>query len=109
MSKNDGGPAYPNRQASAYDIHCDCGKVHRFDDVTHPGISLRDYFAAKAMQGMCSIVGRRKHTSWIRRLMGHPEQTDIFLGDCTSIAIASYKQADAMLAEKVKESPNGAE
>lgn len=47
MSKDDGGPAYPAPEAAKA----------RFGD-SNPdvflGMSLRDYFAAKALQGLCS-------------------------------------------------------
>ena len=38
--KNDGGPAFPS--------HGTMGEV------AHEGMTLRDYFAAKAMHGFCS-------------------------------------------------------
>lgn len=49
MSKiNDGGPAFPAGE--------------RFEGVdgwrTEPGMTLRDYFAAKAMQGLMSREGK---------------------------------------------------
>lgn len=50
MSTNDGGPAFPsvelNRETG---FVCD----------QHFGMTLRDYFAAKAMQGMCA-----HHDTW---------------------------------------------
>lgn len=42
MSKNDGGPAFPQGQA--------VGEISKLEG----GMSLRDYFAAKALQGMCA-------------------------------------------------------
>ena len=44
MSNNTGGPAFP----------------HKLDDLKEPnttGMTLRDYFAAKAMQGFASNLG----------------------------------------------------
>ena len=64
MGKNDGGPAFPTTI-----------------DLCDKGISIRDYFAAKAMQGL--IIGE-----------------DDFEYD--TIAKSSYKLADAMLAERNK-------
>lgn len=45
MNKNDGGPAFPLKEPLTCDYH---------------GMSLRDYFAAKAMQGLIvnSVWGR---------------------------------------------------
>ena len=61
---NDGGPAFPPH----------------WDPKTHPrGMALRDYFAAKAMQGL--IVGVKSPLT-------------------TYIAGAAYAMADAMLAAR---------
>ena len=57
---NDGGSAFPS--------------PHRIAG----GMTLRDYFAAKAMQGLCA----------------HPESPD---WDESDIAKSAYDQADAML------------
>lgn len=68
MSKNTGGPAFPS----------DVSHGH-----TH-GMTLRDYFAAKVMQGMASNPG------W-----NATKRVEVF-------AKESYKMADAMLAERIK-------
>ena len=60
---NDGGPAFPLKEPLSSD---------------HEGMTLRDYFAAKAMQGLCA----------------HPESPD---WDESDIAKSAYDQADAML------------
>jgi hypothetical protein len=76
MSKeNNGGPAFPREdyQANGYDIG--------FDRLGQEGMSLRDYFAAKAMASMCQVLG------------GH---------DPRSAASQAYEYADAMLAERNK-------
>jgi hypothetical protein len=44
---NDGGPAFP-RPFSADDVDADISYP------AHTGMTVRDYFAAKAMQGMCA-------------------------------------------------------
>lgn len=75
MSKDRSEPAFP--LASHY-----------------PGMTLRDYFAAKAMQAMIqneALVGR---TTLISRAEGIP-------GD-TLTAVGAYQLADAMLAERAK-------
>lgn len=70
MSDKDGGSAFP---------------------VSNPaqelGMTLRDYFAAKALQGLLSGSGAK---------------TLEFQGDCIK---QSWIIADAMLAERVKERP----
>lgn len=60
-----GGPAFPTR-------------VDELD-----GMTLRDYFAAKAMQGICA----------------HPETWGLHI---EAVATKAYAMADAMLAERSK-------
>jgi hypothetical protein len=69
VSRPDGGPAFPNITP---DMNVDGG----------PGMSLRDYFAAKAMQG---LIMRRDWT--------HIPERDTAL---------AYEYADVMLAERAK-------
>jgi predicted chitinase len=64
---DDGGPVFPHLVES-------CQRINESE--LYSGISLRDYFAAKAIQGMLAA-----------RLAGAPEQ----------IATAAYEVADAML------------
>lgn len=68
MTKNTGGPAFP----------CHPG----IENPIYDGMTLRDYFAAKAMQGILASNTEHEH-----------EDAHIF----DAIAEASYKQADAML------------
>ena len=44
---NDGGPAFPVSTSNTYTGHQDGPNTWQF-----PGATLRDYFAAKAMQGL---------------------------------------------------------
>lgn len=60
---NDGGPAFPTEFTG------------------YPGMTLRDYLAAKAMQGISA------NGAW---------------GDSNSVAVKAYQIADAMLAEREK-------
>ena len=79
MSKDNGGPAFPIRlnPGERYDSHC----------ITD-GMTLRDYFAAKAMAALISTAGG---------------PCVIGLGGCEpATASAAYKIADAMLAEREK-------
>ena len=69
---NTGGPAFP---VTGYETRDDQGLVAVFQN----GMTLRDYFAAKAMQGFVS------DSDW--RVDMHPDET----------ARAAYSQADAML------------
>jgi hypothetical protein len=74
MSKNNGGPAFPSSIV---------------DDSLHvPGMTLRDYFAAKAMQGFCVVT-----------------VDDSPIGDwkLDYLAKHAYLMADAMLAEREKD------
>lgn len=75
MSKN-GGPAFP---FAGSDGHC----------LNDSGMSLRDYFAAKAMQAaICAAA------NW-----GPLEFRDF---DCVAVAKFAIQQADAMLKEREK-------
>ena len=64
---NDGGPAYP--VPSDYPMHS-------------TGITLRDYFAAAALQGLSS--------------------TPMFYNDIAFMCMRAYTIADAMLEERAK-------
>ena len=72
MTTDTGGPAFP----------CD---LTSYDDevrIQYQGMTLRDYAAIKAMQGILASNTEHEH-----------EDAHIF----DAIAEASYKQADAML------------
>ena len=71
--KNNGGPAFPQ----APDGHPDNKK---------PGMSLRDYFAAAALQGLASAC----------------DESGTWQAADPSTAKAAYELADAMLAERDK-------
>lgn len=66
---NTGGPAFPTEV------------VNTNDGFIHEGMTLRDYFAAKAMQGL--VI----HKSFI----------DLYSAGATSVAMQAYVVADAML------------
>jgi hypothetical protein len=68
--ENDGGPAFPLQIVENY----------------QEGMSLRDYFAAKAMQGY----------------MMSPFTCEQVAKSNESLAVWSYETADAMLAERNK-------
>lgn len=73
MSNKDGGPAFPVSTSNETDGHQDGPNTWQF-----PGMTLRDYFAAAAMQGM---VAQPESGGW----------------PAEGIAKAAYQQADAML------------
>ena len=71
MIKDNGGPAF--------------GEFQQVGDVAvrDGGLSIRDYFAAKAMQGMIAAVGYHR-------------------GEVDFMAESAYDCADAMLLERAK-------
>jgi hypothetical protein len=85
---NDGGPAFPvsiNKfKWIGAPVQIAPGQFvdgeDIFEIVNYPGMSLRDYFAAKALQGICSISEKFYDTM-------EPE----------TIATAAYMLADAMI------------
>ena len=78
MSKIDGGPAFPIKDYKwLYDDEYD----------SSPGMSLRDYFAAKAMEEAICVMGG---------VVGYEQTTK-------QIAKRAYEMADAMLAERSKD------
>ncbi len=77
--KEAGGPAFPNKS-----VYGRCEACGWDENSSVPGMTLRDYFAAKAMQGMSA----------------NPEVGFI---DISAAANEAYKMADAMLKERNKE------
>lgn len=79
MSKDTGGPAFPY------------SGVHHTEEMNHiidsHGMDLRDYMAAKAMQGWLASYGPD---------MPHPSQN----GYENDVARNAYKLADAMIAAR---------
>lgn len=73
MSIDNGGPAFPEAGLS--------GLPSGEFMYGREGMTLRDYFAAKAMQGFCANIGRNRYS-----------QENIGV-----IAIDAYAVADAML------------
>lgn len=79
---NDGGPAFPRKLP---DVHCSPDEALRIIE-KHAGMSLRDYFAAKALCGVMQVI-----VSGIHQRSNH----DAVGPDV--IAQSAYKIADAML------------
>jgi hypothetical protein len=78
MSAADGEPAFPVVK------HWANGHIEQ----VAAGMSLRDYFAAKALRGVMQMVADGKHEPSVEEL--HLKQVDF-------IAKSSYELADAML------------
>lgn len=81
-------PAFPNDQRTEYSVRCKCGADITFNDVTHHGMTLRDYFAAKAMAALIS----------------GPDVMDNHYDEETNeyVAVRAYFIADAMLEARKK-------
>ena len=86
-----GGPAFPAPELGAQDFG---------QPWAYPGMTLRDYFAAKAMQGVVSSIATEDD---YRRLSGHASASGLTVSEW--IARDAFKQADAML--KAREVKNG--
>lgn len=79
MNEKDGGPVFP--RAPTFD--CETGKIISYSS---DGMSLRDYFAAKVMQGLQANPHISKGA-----VLTHSEE-----------ARWAYDVADAMIAEREK-------
>lgn len=75
MTDKDGGPAFPQTE------YRKLGEVERAD--TTGGLTILDYFAAQALAGMLSLAGSAEPVATAR---------------------GAYVYADAMLAEREKQS-----
>ena len=95
MSKQTGGPAFPVADGAAHRIAMqtagdDEAKYIAESEKALSGMTLRDYMAAKALQGLCANPGG-------------PFQANDMSGwaivncELDDIATESYKLADAML------------
>ena len=74
----DGGPAFPGPVQATIE-----------QDI-HEGLSLRDYFASVALQGMCAAITKFRDDGLI--IVNCP----------TDLSELAYTYADAMLAERKK-------
>lgn len=92
----DGGPAFP---AKRWEQIPDANKIRAwdpdrpapFEEVQYPGMSLRDYFAAQALQQAIQHERERRAGTINPGNFRYEE-----------IAHAAYVIADAMLAERIK-------
>lgn len=88
---NDGGPVYPFNEVEPANGHFD--GVYEIEK-QHAGMSLRDHFAALAMQAMCAGEGART----VAARDGRFDETNWD----KVVAMNAYEFADAMLAERAK-------
>lgn len=91
--KEDGGPAFPPNAG------------WRDDDAAARGMSMRDYFAAKAMQGFLANGSQRLIAHEIENSHEGQQVADIEAMRAivnAQLALGSYRIADAMLAERDK-------
>lgn len=82
-NQNNGGPAFPSLNAEFTGISSD--GQERFEIQPSGGMTLRDYFAAKAMQSHLAIIDTYPDERWREGL-----------------AMDAYSMADAMLKERDK-------
>lgn len=80
---NNGGAAFPRIEIKQIGDPC----YHQPTKVYHSGMSLRDYFAGKALQGLLAS-------------MAHPESTGSCLECYPKSAEQAYQIADAMLSAR---------
>ncbi len=81
---NDGGAAFPSPGVVMVSEHSD----EQYQQGAYEGMSLRDYFAAAAMQGMCAGLTRF-------RTEEHMEE--IIVNRPRDVSAIAYVYADAML------------
>lgn len=89
MSKPDGGPAFPGERMEPLQIIVDGEERTHMRPVAYGGMTLRDYFAAAAMQGFIAMG-----IDELQRLAEAKKDEDI--------SQWAYKRADAMIAEREK-------
>lgn len=100
---DDGGPVYPH-------LHASCQRVNETE--MYGGISLRDYFAAKALQGFLANGSQRLIAHEIEN---SPEGKQIADTEAlraivnNQLALGCYRLADAMLAERTRPAPGDGE
>jgi hypothetical protein len=86
--KNDGGPAFPIKKWTELVLD-ESGQIEAtIKTKNHPGMSLRDWFAGMAMQGLLTGL------NWQPGRVVHSED---------ELASDAYGFADAMLVEREKE------
>lgn len=90
----DGGPAYPATWKEARPHPTHPGEIVVSDHYSH-GMTIRDYFAAKAMQGIIDTEKPDGPWNWIKSLLGFDYKVVGLSMD--DFAKDAYEFADAML------------
>lgn len=92
MSKNTGGPAFPMADPFAFSPANE-GYAKRLAE----GMSMRDYFAAKALHGiLASFASYDARELMVQNAIEEKRSAK------EQVAFAAYEYADAMLAERAK-------
>jgi hypothetical protein len=96
MSNDNNPPAFPTPagHAQVKDYHPGHGDVSRTVEICTTGMTLRDYFAAKALQGICS------NSSITEFLKSSPDKIPEAMSEM------AYGAADAMLVRRQKGQPH---
>jgi len=89
----DGGPAFPRE-----DYQANAASSANGHFLGQEGMSLRDYFAAKAMHAELNTAGMNDEAATCLAEAAHDAKQTIE----ERIAFNAYKVADAMLAERIK-------
>lgn len=90
MSKqiNNGGPAFPGKSLVRRKVELGGEVRTTLFDHEHAGMTLRDYFAAKALQGLCA------NSNFLEGADRYAQATEL------TVAKAAYELADAMIAAR---------
>lgn len=94
MSQEKIGPAFPSKieNHGKEDVHGFCGEVIKTNGFSsYPGITIRDYFAAKALP-----------IAWDAFTNGIIASEDGEIGTNQAVAQCAYRFADAMMLERAK-------
>ena len=86
--RNDGGPAFPIQKEM---LSTKIEQGHLSEITTIPGMTLRDYFAAKAMQALIMKI---------ELTVSKADCEHLHIEKWKAISKGAYKYADAMLEEK---------
>ena len=102
---NDGGPAFPSTckeiVGMSADVKIGPGDQYIegqpiYEEIQSPGMTLRDYFAAKAMQAAMSLESTNE---WLKD-SGNRKKIQ---GKLAAVADGAYMMADAMLQARADE------
>jgi hypothetical protein len=90
MTKDDGGLVFPSKRAEKVTVkNIDGTTYDTWETVTHPGMTLRDWFAGQALAGIAPAPA--ENVALMRKEAGTQSLSEI-----------AYAIADAMIAERNK-------